>query len=220
MSLSGNVELVLVGAGGTAADVLALIAHINARRSKYVVRGVLDDRRAVGEIFCGVRVLGPLRDGARQEHARFVDCLGSPGSFTRRESILTKNGLDSFPFESIIHPSAVVAPDATVGVGSILFPGVVVLSKVDLAEHVTVLSNCVLNHEVSVGRYAILASGVNLSGQVRVGECAYLGSGACVREGRTIGRHAMVGMGSMVVRDVPDGMLVAGNPARPVVASE
>jgi UDP-2-acetamido-3-amino-2,3-dideoxy-glucuronate N-acetyltransferase len=43
---------------------------------------------------------------------------------------------------------------------------------------------------------------------------ASIGSGATLLCGVTIGEKAIVGAGSMVTRDVPAGMIVAGNPAR------
>ena len=43
---------------------------------------------------------------------------------------------------------------------------------------------------------------------------ASIGSGATVLCGITIGENAMIGAGSVVTRDVPAGMVVAGNPAR------
>ena len=43
---------------------------------------------------------------------------------------------------------------------------------------------------------------------------AKIGAGAVLLPGVTIGRDALVGAGSVVVDDVPDGAVVAGNPAR------
>jgi acetyltransferase-like isoleucine patch superfamily enzyme len=49
-----------------------------------------------------------------------------------------------------------------------------------------------------------------------VREGATIGAQATIGCGLTIGRFAMVGMGSVVTKDVPDFVIVAGNPARPV----
>ncbi|QJE97059.1 acyltransferase [Luteolibacter luteus] len=49
---------------------------------------------------------------------------------------------------------------------------------------------------------------------------ASIGSGSTILGGLTIGRGAMVGAGSVVTRSVPAGMVVAGNPARPLAAME
>ena len=43
---------------------------------------------------------------------------------------------------------------------------------------------------------------------------ASLGTGSTILGGVTIGEGAIVGAGSVVTRDVPAGMIVAGNPAR------
>ncbi len=43
---------------------------------------------------------------------------------------------------------------------------------------------------------------------------AAIGSGAVILPGVTIGAKAIVGAGAVVTKDVPDGVIVAGNPAR------
>jgi len=43
---------------------------------------------------------------------------------------------------------------------------------------------------------------------------ASIGSGATILCGVTVGLKAIVGAGSVVTKDVPDGVIVAGNPAR------
>ena len=60
--------------------------------------------------------------------------------------------------------------------------------------------------------------GVNsvVCGYATVQEGAHIAPGAVVREGTTVGRYSVVGLGAVVVKDVPDGAIVAGNPARVV----
>lgn len=41
-----------------------------------------------------------------------------------------------------------------------------------------------------------------------------IGAGSIIGPGVTIGRHAIVGMGAVVVKNVPTGAIVAGNPAK------
>ena len=46
---------------------------------------------------------------------------------------------------------------------------------------------------------------------------ASIGAGTVILPGLRIGRDAMVGAGSVVTKDVQDGQVVFGNPARPSV---
>jgi acetyltransferase-like isoleucine patch superfamily enzyme len=48
---------------------------------------------------------------------------------------------------------------------------------------------------------------------------AALGTGSVILPGLTIGVEAIVGAGAVVTRDVPDGVTVAGNPARQIGAT-
>lgn len=49
---------------------------------------------------------------------------------------------------------------------------------------------------------------------INIEENVWIGSGAIVLPGVRIGKNAIVGAGSVVTKDVPEGAVVAGNPAR------
>ncbi|MCY7365879.1 MAG: acyltransferase [Frankiaceae bacterium] len=51
---------------------------------------------------------------------------------------------------------------------------------------------------------------------VRIGDGTWVGARALILPGVTIGKRVVVAAGSVVTRDVPDDVLVAGNPARVV----
>lgn len=69
-------------------------------------------------------------------------------------------------------------------------------------------------HKVSVDANILVMSGVRLNGRVSIGERFWIGTDASVREGWCVGDRTVVGTGSVVVRDIPLGKTVAGNPAR------
>jgi len=208
-------KLVILGGGGTAKDVLSIIGDIGRSGPLHEVVGILDDNPALeGQAVCGIPVLGPLEHAKSLDDVLFVNCLGSPRNYWKREAILTRLGLPRERFATLVHPTAAVSASSTVGHGVVLYPNVVVMAGVRIGDHVTVLANTVMNHEVVVEDFCIITSGVNLSGQVRLGRGCYIGAGSSLIQDCTVGEWALVGLGSAVIRDVPPWTVVAGNPAR------
>lgn len=58
------------------------------------------------------------------------------------------------------------------------------------------------------------AGGLESGKPVTIGHDVWIGGGAIVLPGITIGDRAVIGAGSVVTRDVPADVVVAGNPAR------
>ncbi|WP_459558078.1 sugar O-acetyltransferase [Lacunimicrobium album] len=57
-------------------------------------------------------------------------------------------------------------------------------------------------------------SGLEYAKPIRIGTGAWLGGGVIVLPGVTIGARSVIGAGSVVTKDVPEDVIVAGNPGR------
>lgn len=66
-----------------------------------------------------------------------------------------------------------------------------------------------LNHDFAPSRRISM-----LAKKVIIGSNVWIGSGSVILPGITIGNGAIVGAGSVVTKNVPDNVVVAGNPAR------
>jgi sugar O-acyltransferase (sialic acid O-acetyltransferase NeuD family) len=112
------------------------------------------------------------------------------------------------------HPSAILAEDALVGIGSMVLHGVIVQTGSRIGEHVILNTGCQVDHDCTIGNFAHVAPGSVLCGNVSVGEGALVGAGAIITPGRKIGAWSIVGAGAVVIQDVPDGATVVGVPAK------
>ena len=78
--------------------------------------------------------------------------------------------------------------------------------KIDSLSHIA--HNCRLEENVN------LSAPCQLNGSVHVGKNAYI-AGGIVRNQCSVGENTFIGLGAVVVKTVPNGQTVVGNPARP-----
>lgn len=71
-----------------------------------------------------------------------------------------------------------------------------------------------ISHNVILGEDTFVVGETIMFGSSSTGKQAFISGNSTIRDGRYVGEKAIVGMGSVVVRNVDDGMVVKGNPAR------
>ena len=117
-----------------------------------------------------------------------------------------------------------IGDDVSVGSHSVIEHQVKIGDRVRIHSNVFIPEFSILESEAWVGPNAVFTNALYpRSRNVKEGlkgphllAGAKVGANATLLPGITIGRGALVGAGSVVVRDVPDGVVVAGNPARAI----
>jgi sugar O-acyltransferase (sialic acid O-acetyltransferase NeuD family) len=74
-----------------------------------------------------------------------------------------------------------------------------------------------IDHECRIGDFTHIAPGAVLCGNVIVGRSSFIGANSVIRQGIHIGNNVTIGAGTVVVKDIPDGATVVGNPAKNLV---
>jgi sugar O-acyltransferase (sialic acid O-acetyltransferase NeuD family) len=135
-----------------------------------------------------------------------------------REAMAKKIGT-SAEILSIHAPQTVFLDCNSIGEGSIFCPNTMVTSNATIGRFFQANIYSYVAHDCVIGDFVTFAPGVRCNGRVQIGDFAYLGTNAVIREGSPdkplrIGKDSVVGMGAVVTKDVPDGVVVVGNPAR------
>lgn len=106
-----------------------------------------------------------------------------------------------------------------IGAGSHIQPNcqfTAFLGSIRIGRGVQVAPACAFypyEHGIAAGE-PIAQQPLHSRGDIVIGDGAWLGYGVIVLEGVTIGPGAVVGAGAVVTRDVPEGAIAAGVPAR------
>jgi sugar O-acyltransferase (sialic acid O-acetyltransferase NeuD family) len=207
--------LIILGTGGSAYDALDIVEAMNAEVPMWELVGFLDDRKP-GERHLGLEVLGPMNAACRFPHCMFVNVIGSDKSYRIRPQLVARTGIRADRYATLVHPRAAVSPRATLGRGVVVNFGVSIAGNVTVGDQVSIGPGCVIGHDSVIEPFSIVAPAAVVSGLCHIGEASYIGAGAMIRQKVRIGSTALVGMGAVVLKDVPPGAVMAGNPARAI----
>jgi len=119
-----------------------------------------------------------------------------------------------FGVAHLIHPSAVVSASAQIGEGSVVMPYAVINARAVVGEGAIINTGAIIEHDCEIGAFAHVSPNAALAGGVIVGANTHVGIGTCVIQCVKIGANCIIGAGSVVVRDIADGSVAYGNPAR------
>lgn len=75
-------------------------------------------------------------------------------------------------------------------------------------------------HNSEIGKNTLLTAHVMIAGGVKIGENCWLGPSSSIINKITIGDNVFVGIGSNVIKNIPNNVIIAGNPAKILRSNE
>ena len=207
--MSQSDKVFLFGASGHA----KVVADIIERAGGAIAFVVDDDPVRRGKRLLGYEVIGGRNEllARRGEAGHAVVAIGANPARRAVAQWLAENG---FAFADALHPSAQIGREVRIGAGSVVMAMVAINSGTTIGMHGIINTGASVDHDCVLEDGVHVAPGARLCGGVRVGRGAFVGAGAVVVPGRRIGADAIIAAGAVVLADVPDGLTVAGNPAR------
>lgn len=208
------VQAIGLGAGGHA----KVIIEILRLTGSCDLVGLLDAKSEYwGTEVLGVPILGDdsLLSELYDRGVRYAFIgVGTVGDTQPRKRLYQKVCQLGFQIVPAIHPQAVISPSVEIGQGPTIMANATLNAAARLGDNVIVNTGAIIEHDCIVGNHVHIATGARLAGTVCVGEGTHIGLGASIRQGIYIGHNAIIGAGAVVVRDVPDNVVVVGVPAR------
>lgn len=152
----------------------------------------------------GTRIVGEVHIGSNVV-IRENSVIGADGLSTDRD----ENGraLTMPQFGGVI-----IENDVQIGALTVIGRGAIdntILKRGSKVDNSTFIS-----HNVVLGEDSFVVGETIMFGSSSTGKQAFISGNSTIRDGRHIGDKAIIGMGSVVVKNVEDGAVVKGNPAK------
>ena len=202
-------KLIIIGAGGHG----KVAADIAEKMGKYAGISFLDDGEITESL--GFPIIGRVRDVDKyvSDHEFFV-AIGNPDIRKRIADNLIKIGAH---IATLIHPSAVIGKQVTVGKGSAIMAGSVINPCTSIGEGCIINTSSSVDHDCRLGDYVHVAVGAHVAGAVSIGDFTWIGAGATVSNKISICEAAMIGAGAVVVTDITERGTYVGVPAKRII---
>lgn len=190
-----NKNVIILGAGGHA----KVIADIIEKNGDNVV-GFLDDNEDNQNkiIYKDKKVIGKIKDALFCESTEFIIAIGSNAI---RKKIAEQYNLNWY---TAIHPSAIVANEVTIGIGTVVTANAVINPGTKIGQHCIINTSSSVDHDNVIEDFVHISPGATLAGTVTIKELTWICAGATVINNITIEKNNVIGAGAVVVKDIID----------------
>ncbi len=210
-------KVVILGGLGNGVVVANAIEHARGMGGTDLeVAGLLNDRTPVGEKIDLFPVIGTLHDAQRllDEGYWFINTILRIDGNRERISLFESLGIPDERLATFVHPMAYVAPSVQLGPGCVIMPQAAMSPGTRLGKGSIMMVGATMGHDNEIGDFCHISANACVGSYLHVGRGVHVGLNATIREGLTIGDFATVGMGAVLTKNIGDGEIWVGNPAR------
>lgn len=197
-----NSRLIIIGAGGHG-RVIADIALKNGYKNIFFV-----DDFAKGECM-DFPIVGTV-DKTQELNDGKTDFVVAVGDNKVREDIACRFNVS---WATLIHPSAQIGTNVTVGEGTVVMANAVINPGVVIGNHCIINSASVVEHDCKISSFVHISVRAALGGTVEIGKSTFVGIGAAVKNNISICSDCVIGAGAVVVRNIESSGVYVGVPA-------
>jgi len=198
------VQIVVIGAGGFAEEIIDYLRVL----PPVALMGIVDDhlRGESPSVVHGAPFLGTLQAAmSAYPRAQFVVAAGRPAFREDSCEQVLAAGRELF---TLVHPTAIVAPDAEMSPGCVLAPYSIVNAGAKLGTGSVLNVFCSVGHGARVGAYTVLSPYAAINGWGETGRACFLGTRATIYPRVRIGDRCEIDTHSYAKTNVEDRMIV------------
>jgi sugar O-acyltransferase (sialic acid O-acetyltransferase NeuD family) len=204
-------RIIIVGAGGFGREVLQWARHAWPEHAHKIAGFLSADPTKLDGHAPTLPIIGSPAEFKPQSSDGFLLAVGIPHL---RRRVVERLEASAARFLTLIHPTAIVADTAQIGLGTVVCPYAIVSDAVRLGRFVLVNYHVALGHDSAVGDFAVLSPYATLGGFATVGLDVFLALHVTVGPNVMLGQGTIVSANSSVLTATPADSIVFGVPGR------
>ena len=205
-------QLLIIGARGFGREIFNMLPHCIGYGTEFEVKGFLDDKTDALDGMAGYPpIIESVERYVPQQDDVFTCALGDAKWKSHYvDIILKKSGI----FINIIHDTVLIGRNTIIGNGCVFCQNVDISCDTVVNDFVTIQSGANVGHDAKISNFCHLGVRSFMGGHSMLGGLSTIQTGAIILPKIRVGSNCIVGAGAVVIKKVPDGETVYGNPAR------
>lgn len=210
-----NKPLIIIGGAGHGCVIKACV---NDNRNRFhdfewEVKGFCND---FDEEVDGCPVLGKLSDIPHliNEGYYFAWGIHLIGNTYKTARLFESIDIPDSRWATIVHKTAFVDSSVQLDPGVFIMFNAYVAPRTKIGKCAMIKSNTNIGHDVVIGAISHVAMGAIVVSFAELGYCSMVAVGATVLSYTHIGNYSLLGAGSLLTKDIPDGEIYVGIPAK------
>ena len=131
-----------------------------------------------------------------------------------REKIYNSLNEQGIGFANVIHPTAYIDDTTEIGSGVTVFENSYFGPFNKICDNTFFMHKAIIGHDALIGRHSVIGSNCNVAGHAIIGERVFSGFLSGIRDNTMVGNDVIISPGAIIFHDVPDSVIMVGNPAR------
>lgn len=202
-------KLAILGAGGHA-KVVADTARTLGWTSIYFFDAAFGSPRMSGRL----EVIGNDESDLLSRRQDFPHVIVALGENELRLKRLQKLRSVGFTAPVLVHPTAYVAANVSLGAGTVVLAGAVVQPGTMVGEGCIINTSASVDHDCTLGDGVHVCPGARIAGGVVIGDLGLIGIASSISHCLKLGDGVTLGAGAALVNDAKSGLTYLGVPAR------